>query len=57
MRSRIVWVILTLVCLLTLTGLTHFGLSALQEPGRVETRAANAAKHIFIRLASGQDSL
>lgn len=52
MRSRIVWVILALVCVLTLNGLNHFDLSALQEPGPVETRAANAAKHIVIRLAS-----
>jgi hypothetical protein len=35
--------------------LMHFSLTALQEPGPVETRAANAAKHFFIRLASHQE--
>lgn len=52
MHSRIVWVILILVCVLTVVGLTHFSLSTLQEPGPVETRGANAAKYFFIRLAS-----
>jgi hypothetical protein len=36
-------------------GLMHFSLTALQEPGPVETRAANAAEHFFIRLASRQE--
>ena len=54
MRSRIVWIILALVCALTLTGLTQSGLSALQEPGPLEIRTANAVKHILIRLASRQ---
>jgi mono/diheme cytochrome c family protein len=31
--------------------LMHFSLTALPEPGTVETRAANSAKHFFIRLA------
>lgn len=48
MRLRIVWIILALVFVLVPTGLTHFSLSALQEPGPVETRAANDAKNIFI---------
>jgi len=33
-------------------GLMHFSLTALQEPGPVETRIANLAKHSAIRLAS-----
>ena len=36
-------------------GLMHFSLTALQGPGPVETRAANDAKHFFIRLASRQE--
>ena len=52
MRSGIVWVMLAVVCVLALTELSHFRLSALQQPGPVETHTANAAKHFFIRLAS-----
>jgi hypothetical protein len=33
-------------------GLMHFSLTALQEPGPLETRIANLAKHSVIRLAS-----
>lgn len=52
MRSRTTRVILLLSLVLIVIGLTHFRLSALQGPGPVETRAANVAKHFFIRLAS-----
>ena len=54
MRSRITWIILTFSCVLIVVGFSHFSLSALQEPGAVETRIANAAKHALIRLASRQ---
>src|SRR5580765_61294 len=33
-------------------GLMHFSLTALQEPGPLETRIANLGKHSAIRLAS-----
>jgi mono/diheme cytochrome c family protein len=33
-------------------GLRHFSLTALQEPGPLETRIATLAKHSLIRLAS-----
>lgn len=52
MRSRMIWIVCGCGVVLIVIGLMHFSLSALQEPGLVEMRAANAAKHIFIRLAS-----
>jgi mono/diheme cytochrome c family protein len=52
MRSRIFWTMVASGVALIWIGLEHFHLSALQEPGPVETRAANAAKQFFIRLAS-----
>jgi hypothetical protein len=33
-------------------GLMHFSLTALQQPGPLETRIANLAKHSAIHLAS-----
>jgi hypothetical protein len=33
MRSHITWIIFALGCVLSVIGLAHFGLSALQEPG------------------------
>jgi len=37
-------------------GLMHFSLTALQEPGPVETHLANLAKRVVIRLASRHGS-
>jgi hypothetical protein len=54
MRSRNNWIILALSCVLTVIGFAHFRLSALQEPGPVETWAPDVAKHFLIRLASRQ---
>ena len=52
MRSRIIWTMVASGVLLIGIGLMHFSLTALQEPGPVETRIANLAKHSAIRLAS-----
>lgn len=52
MRSHITWTTLALVCVLTVLLVPRFHLSALQEPGSVETHTANAAKHFLIRRAS-----
>ena len=52
MRSHVIWIILVLGCLVVVIGFARFRLSALQEPGPVETRAANGAKDLLIRLAS-----
>ena len=54
MRSRIIWTMVASGVVLIGIGLTHLRLSALQGPDPVETRAANGAKHFFIRLASRQ---
>jgi mono/diheme cytochrome c family protein len=43
---------LVLGVVLIVIGLMHFSLTALQEPGPLETRIANLAKHFVIRLAS-----
>jgi hypothetical protein len=55
MRSGVIWTMVASVVMLIGIGLMHFSLTALQEPGPLETRAANAAKHFFIRLASRQE--
>src|SRR5580704_7590852 len=52
MRSRIIWTIVVSGVVLIGIGLMHFSLTALQEPGPLETRIANLAKHSVIRLAS-----
>jgi mono/diheme cytochrome c family protein len=54
MRSRITWTMLALGVVLIVIGLMHFSLTALPEPGPLETRIANLAKHFVIRLASRQ---
>lgn len=51
-RWPIGWTVLVLICGRIVIGFAHFSLSALQEPGPVETRVANAAKHFLIRMAS-----
>ena len=52
MRSRIAWSVLALVVVLVGFALAKFNLSALQDPGPVETALANRAKRFFIYRAS-----
>lgn len=52
MRSRIAWSILTLAMLLIVIAVMRFNLTALHEPGHVETYAANLAKHFLVYRAS-----
>jgi cytochrome c553 len=52
MRSRIGWTILALGAVLILVVLMAFNLSALPEPGRLETRFSELAKRFFIHHAS-----
>ena len=52
MRSRIIWTTVASGVVLIGIGLMHFSLSALAEPGPLETRIANLGKHSVIRLAS-----
>jgi len=54
MRSRIVWTIVVLVAVVIVIVLMHFNLSALPEPGRLETRAADLSKGFLIRRATRQ---
>ena len=54
MESRIIWRMVTSGVLLIGIELMHFSLTALQEPGPLETRTANLAKHSVIRLANRQ---
>jgi mono/diheme cytochrome c family protein len=55
MRSRIVWTILVIAVVLIVIALMRFNLTALQEPGRLETLVSNRARHFLIRrLASRQ---
>ena len=51
MRSRIIWTMVASGVVLIGIGLMHFSLTALQEPGPLETRIANLGKHSVIRLA------
>ena len=52
MRPRIIWTMLVSGAVLIGIGMMHFSLTALQQPGPLETRIANLAKHVVIRLAS-----
>ena len=52
MRSRTAWTILVLVVVLIAIALIRFNLTALPEPGRVETSVANWGTHFLIRRAS-----
>ena len=52
MRSRIIWTTVPSGVMLIGIGLMHFSLTALQQPGPLETRIANLAKHSAIHLAS-----
>ena len=52
MRSRIIWTMLVSGVVLIGVGMMQFRLTALQEPGPLETRIANQAKHFTIRRAS-----
>ena len=52
MRSRIAWTILVLVVVLIMIALMRFNLTALKEPGSLETSVANWGTHFLIRRAS-----
>src|SRR6201997_3349706 len=52
MRSRIIWTTVASGVVLIGIGLMHFSLTALQEPGPLETRIANLVKPSVIRWAS-----
>jgi mono/diheme cytochrome c family protein len=56
MRTRTAWKVLALVVgvVLIMVGFMNFSLTALKEPGRVETLAGNRARHFLIRRASRQ---
>jgi mono/diheme cytochrome c family protein len=54
MRSRIAWTIVLLVVVLIVTALTHFNLTALQEPSGLETRISHRATRFLIGRASRQ---
>jgi mono/diheme cytochrome c family protein len=48
------WTMLVLGAVLIVIGVMHFSLTALPEPGPLETRIANQAKQLVIRRASRQ---
>jgi mono/diheme cytochrome c family protein len=52
MRLRIMWTIVALAVVLIGIALMRFNLTALHEPGPVETRLANLPKRFFIYRAS-----
>src|SRR5690242_816192 len=54
MRSRIAWTIVLLVVVLLVIALTHFNLTALQEPSGLETRITHRATRFLIGRASRQ---
>jgi mono/diheme cytochrome c family protein len=54
MRSRTAWVILVFLVAMIAVALMRFNLTALPEPGRLETRLANRGRHFLIRRASRQ---
>ena len=54
MRSRIIWTIVASGVVLIGVGVMQLRLTALQEPGPLETRITNRAKHFAIRRASSQ---
>ncbi len=54
MRSRIAGTILVLAVVLIVIALMRFNLTALQDPGPLETSVSNRAKRFFIRRASRQ---
>ena len=52
MGSRIIWAMFVSGVVLIGIGIMRFSLTALQQPGPAETRTANLAKRVVIRLAS-----
>lgn len=52
MRSRIAWTILALSIVAVAVAVLRFNISAIPDPGGLETRAANAAKAFYIHSAS-----
>ncbi|WP_148210179.1 c-type cytochrome [Candidatus Korobacter versatilis] len=53
-RSRVAWMVVVLVVMLTVIALMRFDLAALPEPGPVETRLANLSKRYFVYRSSRQ---
>jgi cytochrome c553 len=51
-RARVVSAIVLLAVMVFLVALTEFNLSALQDPGHLETRVSNRAKRFLIHRAS-----
>ena len=54
MRSRTAWTILVLALVLIAIALMRFNVTALREPGRVETAVANRSLRFLVRRASRQ---
>ena len=54
MRSRATWTIIALVVVVIGVALMRFNLTALQEPGRLETLVANRGRHFLVHRASRQ---
>ena len=54
MRSRTAWTILALAVVLIVIALMRFNVTALREPGRVETAVANWNLRFLVRRASRQ---
>jgi mono/diheme cytochrome c family protein len=54
MRSRTAWTILVLAVVLVAIALMRFNVTALREPGRVETAVANWNLRFLVRRASRQ---
>ena len=52
MRTRILWTIAVFAVVLIGVAAASFSLTALHEPGRVETRSANLLKRFFVDRAS-----
>lgn len=52
MRSRVAWTIVILVLAAIVVALMRFNLTALQEPGRLETLVADRGRHFLIHRAS-----
>jgi mono/diheme cytochrome c family protein len=52
MQLRIVWAMSASAALLIGIGMMSFSLTALRQPGPLETRTANLGKHLIIRMAS-----
>ena len=50
--ARVIWTIILIAVVVLLVAVTEFNLSALQDPGPLETRVGNRAKSFLIHRAS-----